>query len=74
MLVACRLAGLSALEAYYAGVGVRAQFGPTQRSRDKLVRRGRRQLQPALARCQALGGVFPDVERSYARCGCAAVQ
>ena len=28
MLVACRLAGLSALEAYYAGVRARAQFGP----------------------------------------------
>ena len=26
MLVACRLAGLSALEAYYAGVRARAQF------------------------------------------------
>ena len=26
MLVACRLAGLSALETYYAGVGVGAQF------------------------------------------------
>jgi hypothetical protein len=36
MLVACRLAGLSALEAYYAGYAgdnARAQFGPTQRSR-----------------------------------------
>ena len=28
MLVACRLAGLSALETYYAGVRVGAQFGP----------------------------------------------
>ena len=27
MLVACRLAGLSALEGHYAGVGVCAQFG-----------------------------------------------
>ena len=27
MLVACRLAGLSALEAYYAGVRARAQCG-----------------------------------------------
>jgi hypothetical protein len=27
MLVACRLAGLSALEAHYAGVSVSAQFG-----------------------------------------------
>ena len=27
MLVACRLAGLSALETHYAGVRVRAQFG-----------------------------------------------
>jgi hypothetical protein len=30
MLVACRLAGLSALEAYYAGVRVGAQCGPTR--------------------------------------------
>jgi hypothetical protein len=30
MLVACRLAGLSALETYYAGVRARTQFGPTQ--------------------------------------------
>ena len=28
MLVACRLAGLSALEAYYGGGGARAQFRP----------------------------------------------
>jgi hypothetical protein len=27
MLVACRLAGLSALEAYHAGVRARTQFG-----------------------------------------------
>jgi hypothetical protein len=27
MLVACRLAGLSALEGHYAGVSVSAQFG-----------------------------------------------
>ncbi len=27
MLVACRLAGLSALETYYAGVRARGQFG-----------------------------------------------
>jgi hypothetical protein len=33
MLVACRLAGLSALETYYAEVRVRAQCGRTQRSR-----------------------------------------
>ena len=33
MLVACRLAGLSALEAHYAGVRARTQFGATQRSR-----------------------------------------
>ena len=32
MLVACRLAGLSALEGHYAGVRVVTQFGPTQRS------------------------------------------
>ena len=29
MLVACRLAGLSALETYYAGVELAARFGPT---------------------------------------------
>jgi hypothetical protein len=32
MLVACRLAGLSALETYYAEVRVGAQFEPTQRA------------------------------------------
>jgi hypothetical protein len=30
MLVACRLAGLSALETYYAGIGAGAQFGPSR--------------------------------------------
>ena len=30
MLVACRLAGLSALETYYAGVRAPAQCGPTR--------------------------------------------
>ena len=30
MLVACRLAGLSALEGHYAGVRVRAQCGPAR--------------------------------------------
>ena len=30
MLVACRLAGLSALGAHYAGVRARTQFGPPQ--------------------------------------------
>jgi hypothetical protein len=29
MLVASRLAGLSALETYYAGLRARTQFGPT---------------------------------------------
>jgi hypothetical protein len=32
MLVACRLAGLSALETYYAGGRARAQCGPTGRA------------------------------------------
>jgi len=32
MLVACRLAGLSALEPYHAGVRASAQFEPTQGS------------------------------------------
>jgi hypothetical protein len=35
MLVACRLAGLSALEGHYAAVRARAKFGPTLRSRNK---------------------------------------
>ena len=42
MLVACRLAGLSALEAYYAGVGVDAQCAADalrRRSRDYLRRK-----------------------------------
>ena len=30
MLVACRLAGLSALETYYAGIRAGAQFGPSR--------------------------------------------
>jgi hypothetical protein len=30
MLLSCRLAGLSALETYYAGIRVGVQFGPTQ--------------------------------------------
>jgi hypothetical protein len=30
MLVACRLAGLSALEGHYGGVRAQAQFGPTE--------------------------------------------
>ena len=30
MLVACRLAGLSALGAHYADLNALAQFGPTQ--------------------------------------------
>ena len=30
MLVACRLAGLSALEGHYAGVSARAQFGASR--------------------------------------------
>ena len=30
MLVPCRLAGLSALEGYYAGLMAFAQYGPTQ--------------------------------------------
>ena len=33
MLVACRLAGLSALEGHYVGVSVRAQFGGALRLR-----------------------------------------
>jgi hypothetical protein len=40
MLVACRLAGLSALETYYVDVRVRAQFGPTQGSRRPSARFG----------------------------------
>ena len=33
MLVAYRLAGLSALETYYAQIGVGAQFGPPRTGR-----------------------------------------
>jgi hypothetical protein len=33
MLVACRLAGLSALEAYYAGVRVGARLGGREQGR-----------------------------------------
>jgi hypothetical protein len=32
MLVACRLAGLSALEGHYAGVRACTQFGPRRRA------------------------------------------
>jgi hypothetical protein len=35
MLVACRLAGLSALETYYAGVRVGAQFATDERAHTK---------------------------------------
>ena len=38
MLVAYRLAGLSALEAYYAGVGARAQYGADALSHRGLAR------------------------------------
>ena len=41
MLVACRLAGLSALEGHYAGVRARGQCGLRQRSRDKPMRPSR---------------------------------
>ena len=41
MLVACRLAGLSALEGHYAGLNARAQFEPTQRPRNKPMRQRR---------------------------------
>ena len=43
MLVACRLVGLSALGAHYAGIGVGAQFGPPQ---------------TGCATCGAGGGLF----------------
>ena len=33
MLVACRLAGLSALDGHYAGLNGRTQYGPTQQRR-----------------------------------------
>jgi hypothetical protein len=41
MLVACRLAGPSALEGHYAGLNARTQFEPTQRPRDKPMRQRR---------------------------------
>ena len=40
MLVAFRLAGLSALEGHYAGVKRRAQCEPTHRPRNKPIRQG----------------------------------
>jgi hypothetical protein len=49
MLVACRLAGLSALKAHYADIGPRAQFGPTKPSRRPF----------ALLAIQGSGRVFP---------------
>jgi hypothetical protein len=46
MLVACRLAGLSALDTYYAGVNADAQSAEARRvilwtDEDRLLRRGR---------------------------------
>src|SRR5271166_2171264 len=55
MLIACRLAGLSALETYYAGGRARAQCGPTQSPiaasphAVRIQRLGRRPAQPAPA-------------------------
>jgi hypothetical protein len=43
MLVACRLAGISALGAYYAGARVGAQCGPTRFQR---LAKGRRDASP----------------------------
>ena len=58
MLVACRLAGLSALEGHYAGVNARAQSGPTQHgvaSRARIPPSNAKPLpqrgQPSLRRC-----------------------
>ena len=57
MLVACRLAGLSALEAYYAGLKARTQFGPTQRSSG----------QWAMADCMRSGELGRNVRRRTRR-------
>jgi hypothetical protein len=46
MLVAYRLAGLSAHEGHYAGLNARMQFGATQRPRDKPMRQWRISCQP----------------------------
>jgi hypothetical protein len=43
MLVAYRLAGLSALEGHYAGFNARTQFGATQRSSNKPMQQWRKQ-------------------------------
>jgi hypothetical protein len=40
MLVAYRLAGLSALERHYAGLNARTQFGATQRPSNRPMRQG----------------------------------
>ena len=48
MLVACRLAGLSALGAHYAGLNARTQFGPQGPSRAKL--EARPTVQPEVRR------------------------
>ena len=64
MLVACRLAGLSALEAHYAGVRVGAQFGPTQGSQG-IVGNGGYAFRRTQRRCRAdppgKGGFFPKI-------------
>jgi hypothetical protein len=47
MLVACRLAGLSALEAYYAGLKARTQFGVDEHRSDAVLDRLRPCAVPA---------------------------
>jgi hypothetical protein len=63
MLIAYRLSGLSALEAYYAGVSARAQFGPPQDSiaikaaeRRAFRQRGRRFLRHSPNGCARCAG------------------
>ena len=54
-VVACRLAGLSALEAHYAGLNSPRQFGPTQRSRDKPCGKGKRIAGPEGRKARSAG-------------------
>jgi hypothetical protein len=75
MLVACRLAGLSALEGHYAGFNGRAQFGATRRPQQDAhaARRtstlpNERRSEPERLLVQAgrngNGRIFPDSEPS----------
>ena len=69
MLVACRLAGLSALEGHYAGLNACAQFGPTQRSSGHGGQRDRRLRNPRRSPPERLSkrpGCHPPADRNLA--------